>query len=163
MKNTTLRLLAVFLATVTLGLCLIACASSSNGFVFKNAAGVEIAIGASAEDTIQKLGAYQSMSESASCGGLPGNDRVYTYAGYRVKTTPAEGGDIVCQIELVDDSVKTPEGVYIGMSSEDVKSVMSGKGTAETVGENLVYKSEGMKLQIIIRGGYVAGVQYVAA
>ncbi len=162
------RILALSLAALMLILCLTACnTTDSNGsdgsgytFVSGNA---EIAIGQSAEDAIQKLGAYRSVNESASCGGIPGVDRVYTYAGFRVKTTPAEGGDIVCQIVLSDDSRKTPEGVYIGMPAADAKSLMSRTGNPETVGENLVYKSGDMKLQILIRDGYVVGIQYTTA
>ncbi len=163
MKRIIAHTLALVVAALTLLSCLTACGGSASGFTFKNNDGVEIAIGASADEVIDKLGAHQSMNESASCGGIPGNDRVYTYIGYRVKTTPAEGGNIICQVELTDDTLKTPEGVYIGMKAEDAKSAMSGKGTLETVGENLIYKSGEMKLQIIIRDGYVTGVQYVTA
>ncbi len=160
-KN-TIRALAIVLATLTLALCLAACGSSSSGFVFKNASGVEIAIGASAKDVIAKLGTPISKNESPSCGGIPGNDCLYTFQGYRVKTTPSNDGDIICQIELTDDSLKTPEGLYIGMSAEDAKAAMSGKGASETVGSNLIYTSGDMKLQIICSGGSVTGISYVA-
>ncbi len=159
MKKTLLRALALTLVALTLTLSLVACGGKSGGYTFKTSAGVEVTIGAAADKTIEKLGTYQSMSESASCGGIPGNDRVYTYVGFRVKTTPVEGGDIVCQIELTDDSVKTPEGVYVGMSAEDAKAAMG--GTPEVVGENLIYTADGMKLQILCRGGSVSGVLYV--
>ena len=80
-----------------------------------------------------------------------------------MSTTPAEGGDIVCKIELTEDSLKTPEGLYIGMSATDVEAKMAGKGTPERVGDNLVYAVGGMKLNVVIRGDSVVAIQYVAA
>ncbi len=158
------RLLPLTLALLTLALALTACGGASGGYTFKTTSGVEIAIGDKADDAIAALGTPTSTNESPSCGGIPGNDCMYIYAGFRVKTTPADGGyNVVCQIELTDDSVKTPEGVYIGMSAEDAKAAMSGKGTPETTGETLVYTAGNMKLQIVCRSGSVTGVLYVAA
>ncbi len=158
-----IRATALTLCALLLILALAACGGTSGGFAFRAPNGTEVTIGADATSAVEALGAHLSINESASCGGIPGMDRVYSYKGFRVKTTPAEGGDIVCQIELTDDSVKTPEGIYIGMSEADAKTAMSGKGTPETVGSNLVYKSGTMKLQILVRDGYVTGVLYVTA
>ncbi len=154
--------LALFLALVAC-LSLVACGGKGDAFTFTTPGGVKVAIGASAEDVIADLGTHLSLNESDSCGGIPGKDRVYTYAGFRVSTTPAEDGDIVCKIELTEDSVKTPEGLYIGMPAADVESKMAGKGTLERVGDNLVYAAEGMKLNVVIRNDSVVAIQYVAA
>ena len=64
-------------------------------------------------------------------------------------------------MELIDDSVKTPEGLYIGMAREDVESAMKGH-TAENVGDNLVYTAGATKLQVVFRDGTVSGILYVA-
>ena len=154
-------ILALALALVSC-LFLVACDSGEEAFTFAAPGGVKVAIGASAEDVIADLGTYLSLNESDSCGGIPGKDRVYTYTGFRVSTTPAEGGDIVCKIELTEDSLKTPEGLYIGMSATDVEAKMTGKGTPERVGDNLVYAARGMKLNVVIRGDSVVAIQYVA-
>ena len=100
--------------------------------------------------------------ESASCGGFEGKDYVYTYQGFRVSTTPAKDGQIVCKIELTDDSVKTPEGLYIGMSRTDAEVTMKGF-TAESVGGNLVYTAGSVKLQVVFRDDAVSGIIYAAA
>ncbi len=163
MKTTICRTLALLCALAMLALTLAACGGASGGYTFTGN-GASIAIGDKADDAIAALGNAISQNESPSCGGIPGNDCVYTYRGFRVKTTPADGGyNVVCQIELTDDSVKTPEGVYIGMSAEDAKAAMSGKGTPEMVGETMVFAKGNMKLQIICRGGSVTGVLYIAA
>ena len=161
MKTTTLRILAALMAILSLSLCLIACDGGSEADLYFSAGGVKVAIGDAADGVIAQLGTPASESSSASCGGFEGLDYVYTYGGYRVSTTPAKDGQIICKVELIDDSVKTPEGLYIGMSRADAESAMSGK-TSETVGDNLVYTAGGVKLQVIFRDGSVAGIVYVA-
>ena len=118
MKTTkTLRILTGLMAMIALVLCFAACDSSSEGsYYFQTKDGVKIAIGDTDEVVTSKLGAPISETSSASCGGFEGKDYVYTYKGFRVSTTPAKNGQIVCKVELTDDSVKTPEGLYIGMN-----------------------------------------------
>ena len=163
MKTTkTLRILTGLMAMIALVLCFAACDSSSEGsYYFQTKDGVKIAIGDTDEVVTSKLGAPISETSSESCGGFEGKDYVYTYKGFRVSTTPAKNGQIVCKVELTDDSVKTPEGLYIGMSRADVEKAMKAF-TAESVGDNLVYTDGGVKLQVILRSGSVSGIVYVA-
>lgn len=163
MKNTINRTLALLLATLTLVLCLAACGGgkASTDFSFKTADGVSIVIGAEADAIIEKLGNWVSQNSSASCGGFQGNDYIYTYHGFRVSTTPAKNGQIICKVELIDDSFKTPEGLYIGMSRTDAEAAMKGF-TAESVGGNLVYTAGDTKLQVVFRDDAVSGIVYVA-
>jgi hypothetical protein len=163
MKTNALRILSVLLAVLAMTLTFAACdsGSSDEGYVFKTSDGTKIAIGDTDEVVTANLGKPLSEISSASCGGFEGKDYVYTYKGFRVSTTPAAKGQIVCKIELTDDSVKTPEGLYIGMSRADAEAAMKGK-TAESVGENLVYTAGGTKLQVVFRDGAVSGILYVA-
>lgn len=162
MKSPIIRTLACLLAILTLTLCFAACGSGSNaGLSFKTKNNVEIVIGADADDTISKLGNWSAQNSSDSCGGFSGKDYIYTYSGYRVSTTPSKDGQIICKIELTDDSVKTPQGLYIGMSRADAEKAMKGF-TAESVGDNLVYTEGNVKLQVIFRDGTVSGIVYVA-
>jgi hypothetical protein len=164
MKNTIIRILACLLALLTLTLCAVACGggkTSKGGALYFKANDIKITIGADAEDTIDKLGKWVSQNSSDSCGGFSGKDYIYAYKGYSVSTTPSKNGQIVCKIELTDDSVKTPQGLYIGMSRKDAEKAMEGF-TAESVGDNLVYTQGDVKLQVIFRDGSVAGIVYVA-
>ena len=162
MKITCMRTLAVLMALLSLTLCFVACDSSDGGDdLYFSASGTKIAIGEPSDDVIAKLGTPVSETSSASCGGFEGKDYVYTYKGYRVSTTPAKDGQIICKVELIDDSVKTPEGLYIGMTREDAESAMKGH-TAEAVGDNLVYTAGATKLQVVFRDGTVSGILYVA-
>lgn len=160
--NKTLRMLAVLLAALTLTLCFASCGgskTSDDGYTFKAPNGTEIAIGALHDDVIPKLGDYESVDKTDSCGGFKGQDCTYFYKGFRVYTTPSDKGDVVNMIELTDDSVSTPEGLTIGSSKDAVIKAM-GNGTA--VGENLSYEKGNMKLVFIFRDGAVTNVQYMA-
>lgn len=163
-KHVLLATLLLLALTLTLALSLISCAGSpEETFVFTAPGGVDVSIG-SGDTVIEELGAYVSLNESASCGGIPGKDRVYTYEGFRVKTTPAAGGgNEVCQIELTDDSLQTPEGLYIGMSVEEAKAAMSGHGTYAASGAGFSYTKGNCKLQISVRGDVVSGIAYLTA
>lgn len=164
MKN-TLRILSAAIALLTLCLCFAACGGkdSDSALTFQNSAGVAIPVGAAADPIIETLGTgVTAPLESASCGGIEGKDYVYTYRGFRVSTTPSKDGQIICKVELTDDSVKTPEGLYIGMSRAEAEAAMKGF-TAESVGDNLAYTAGSTKLQVIFRDGAVTGIIYVTA
>ena len=163
--KTTLRILALTLAALTLTLCLVACGGkngSGSELVFVTPNNVTITIGGPADQAVTTLGDWISMNSSDSCGGFQGKDYVYTYKGFRMSTTPAKDGQIICKLELTDDSVKTPEGLYIGMSRKDAEAAMKGF-KSEAVGDNLVYTSGSTKLQVVFRDGAVTGIIYVAA
>ena len=157
------RILSVILAVLTLSVCFVACDGKSNAseLTFKTADGVTVAIGAEADPIIKKLGTPGMVNSSESCGGFAGKDYVYTYMGFRVSTTPAEGGQMICKVELTDDSVKTPEGLYIGMSRTAAEVVMKGYN-AVSMGVNLSYSTETVMLNVTFRDDFVSGIIYVA-
>ena len=161
--KTTLRILSVTFALLLLALCFVACdKGSASGLAFKTADGVTVTIGTDAEPILAQLGDAVSVNSSESCGGFAGKDYVYTFKGFRVSTTPAEKYQMICKVEVIDDSVKTPEGLYIGMSRTDAEAAMSAF-TSESVGGNLVYASGSTKLQVVFRDDCVSGIIYVAA
>ena len=162
--KTTLRILCLTLALLALTLCFAACGDkggSDSDLVFVTPNGVTLTIGGPAADAVTTLGDWVSMNSSDSCGGFSGKDYLYTYHGFRMSTTPAKDGQIICKVELTDDSVKTPEGLYIGMTRADAETAMKGH-TAESVGDNLVYTAGDVKLQVVFRDGTVSGIVYVA-
>ena len=161
--KTTLRILSVILAAMTLCFCFAACSSggASSKLSFKSPNGTEVVIGADAAPVLEALGAHNSVSSSPSCGGFQGDDYTYTYNGFRVSTTPSKNGQIICKVELTDDSLKTPQGLYIGMTRTEVEKAMKGI-SSESVGSNLVYTDGGVKLQVIFNGDSVSGIKYIA-
>ena len=162
MKN-SLRILSVILAVLMLSVCFVACndGTASKELVFKTSDGVAVTIGAEADPIIAQLGTPGMVNSSDSCGGFVGKDYVYTFMGFRVSTTPADGYQMICKVELTDDSVKTPEGLYIGMSRADAEAAMEGYN-AVAVGVNLSYSTETVMLNVSFRDGYVSGIIYVA-
>lgn len=161
--KTTFRILSLILALCMLSVCFVACDGKSNAseLTFKTADGVAVTIGAEADPIIKKLGTPGAVNSSESCGGFAGKDYVYSYTGFRVSTTPAEGGQIICKVELTDDSVKTPEGLYIGMSRTAAEVVMKGYN-AVSIGTNLSYTTETVTLNVTFRDDCVSGIIYVA-
>lgn len=153
----TFTMIASLLTALCLLSLLTACGGAENGkdYVFTSG-GKTLAIGAS-EDTVTALGTPVSFSESAACGGIEGKDKVFVFSGFRVYTTPAKSGNVICKIELTDDSVKTPEGLTIGSTIVQVTDAL---GSGETVGGNLVYRTSSMKLTFLFRDGVVTGIQY---
>ena len=161
MKN-SLRILSVIFAVLMLSLCFVACNNgASKELVFKTSDGVAVTIGAEADPIISQLGTPGMVNSSDSCGGFVGKDYVYTFMGFRVSTTPADGYQMICKVELTDDSVRTPEGLYIGMSRADVEAAMEGYEVT-AVGVNLSYSTETVMLNVSFRDGYVSGIIYVA-
>ncbi len=70
------------------------------------------------------LGDPLDKLEAASCVH-EGFDRVYYYAGFEVNTQPtADGREIITSIYLTDDSVTTPEGIYIGMARAEADGIL---------------------------------------
>ena len=161
--KTTFRILSLILALCMLSVCFISCdgKEASKELVFTTDTGVTISIGAEADPIIEKLGTPGMVNSSESCGGFAGKDYVYTYMGFRVSTTPADGYQMICKVELTDDSVKTPEGLYIGMSRADVEEAMKGYNV-EVVGINLSYSTETVMLNVTFRDDCVSGIIYVA-
>ncbi len=159
MKRTVLKVFSLVFALLTLTLSVVACGGGNggSGYAFK-AGSATLQIGMSA-DVVQQLGTPQNKNVTAACGGIPGEDIVYTFNGYRVKTTPAKNGDVICMIELTSDAIKTPEGLTIGSTKAQVTSAMGGSGNA--VGSNLVYTKGDMKLQFLFSGDSVIGIQYM--
>ena len=163
--KTTLRILALTLAALALVLSFAACASkggSDSDLVFVSPNNVTVTVGGPAAQAVTTLGDWVSMNSTESCGGFQGKDYIYTYHGFRMSTIPAKDGQIISKVEITDDSVKTPQGLYIGMSRADAEAAMKGF-KAEKVGDNLSYTSGGVKLQVIFRDGSVSGIIYVAA
>ncbi|SCW58362.1 hypothetical protein SAMN02910456_01980 [Ruminococcaceae bacterium YRB3002] len=70
--------------------------------------------------------------EAASCAGL-GMSKSFTFGGGSVviSTNPNGAADVIANIALFDDTVQTPEGIYIG-STKDQVTAAYGNPTEET-------------------------------
>ena len=131
-----------------------------NGATYRFVCGnVTVFVNDDAATVLDALGAWKQYSESPSCL-FDGLDKVYVYGGFRIQTYPQNGGEFVYSIELLDDSVATPEGIMIG-SSRDAVLEKYGEGAKETA-TAMIYTdaSGGTELMFSFRDGKVTNIQY---
>ena len=117
-----------------------------------------IAIDAAAAPILESLGAWKDYAESPSCA-FEGMDKVYTYAGFEIETYCIDNVDYIAGVRLLDDSVKTKEGITIGSTKEAVKDAYG--EPAEESETSVSYQSGNTKLQFLLRDGAVCDIQYL--
>lgn len=132
--------------------------AANTGYTF-TLKGVEIAVDADLAPIVEALGEATSYFESESCA-FQGLDKVWTYGGVILRSYPEDGKDLVLSVELKDDSVSTPEGVYIGSAEADVKAAYGEPATASDTA--CVYTKGGSTLTFILDGGKVTGITYTS-
>ena len=125
-------------------------------FVYNN---VPIPLNQKAAPILQDLGKEQSYFEAPSCA-FQGLDKIYYYNGFELSTYPNQGVDYISAIDLMDDSVSTEEGVYIGSSLEDVIEAY-GEGYTEENGMYTYILGE-TKLNFLIENNEVTAITYLA-
>lgn len=118
---------------------------------------VTIAMNAEADEIVEALGDYNSYFESESCA-FEGLDKEYTYSGFVLTTYPIDEVDYVNGVEIVDDTVETPEGITIGSSYDDVVAAY-GESDSE---DSCEYEFGDSTLLIILEDGVVTSIQYTA-
>ena len=117
----------------------------------------KIALGADAKAIIATLGEPASKQEAGSCAGQ-GTLTKYKYPSLEIYVLTNGNVQTIDQITLLDDGIKTPEGIKIGSSADDVTKAC-GKATKQT--ETYMTYSSGKKtLQFQFRDGSVVGIDY---
>lgn len=117
-----------------------------------------LTVGDDMATVLSALGEPKSYFEAPSCA-FEGLDKTYTYPGFVITTQPEEERDVINSVVLTDDSVATPEGVYIGCTSEDVRGVY-GEPAKET-DTALSYHRSGVALRFILEDGKVCAIEYL--
>ena len=131
--------------------------SQDNGYVFKKG-DVTVIMNAKAADIIAALGEPTSYYESPSCA-FEGMDKTYSYGSFDVTTYTSGGVDYISGVVLWDDSIETPEGLYIGASAADVQRIYG----AEAAGKTNVRLEKGVSaLLILLSNDTVTSIQYLA-
>ncbi len=118
-----------------------------------------VAIDQDMEEVLSALGEPKSYFEAESCA-FEGLDKTYTYSGFIITTRPDGDKDYVNSIVLTDDSVTTPEGLYIGSSADEVAAAY---GQSDTQSDTLMgYVKGGSVLNFILDGDKVVSIEYLA-
>ncbi len=121
--------------------------------------GTEIIMNAPAADTLEVLGEPKSYTEEASCA-FEGLDKTYYFGSFYLQTYPMGDVDYIYCVWLVDDSVNTAEGIYIGAPESQVEAAY---GADAYNGTNAYSVTKGdSKLTVIIDAGVVSSIQYDA-
>ena len=133
-------------------------AAADQGFVF-TVKGTTIAMHAEAAPIIAALGATKDYFEAESCA-FQGMEKSYVYSGFKVTTYELDKVDHIASILILDDSVATPEGVFMNATLEDVV-----KAYGDKYEQNLglyKYTSAKMTLSFLLEDGHVTSIEYVA-
>ncbi len=113
----------------------------TEGFVFKFK-DQEIRVNTDMNKYLPSLGTAgtdYSYFEAASCAGL-GMSKTYTFGAGSVviSTNPNGAVDVISSIALFDDTVQTPEGIYIGCTKDQI---LKAYGTpTEDTETNIIYE-----------------------
>ncbi len=130
----------------------------TEGFSFENS-GVTIPMNVDAAPIVDELGEPVEYFEAASCA-FQGLDKIYYYNGFEVGTYPNGDKDYVSYVNLLDDSVATDKGVYLGSTLDEVTAAYGKDYTAE--GSSYVYRLGDTKLTFIIEDDAVTSIAYYA-
>ena len=127
------------------------------GELYFEANGARFGIYDETEAVLSALPAYRSTFTGQSCA-FETEDVSYFFAGFEITTNEIDGVSRVTAIRLDDDTVKTPQGLYIGMPEEDAISAFPALYEADW---NLVDGTA--LLSVTIVDGAVYGVTYTPA
>lgn len=111
-------------------------------------------------EVLSALGEPKEYYEAPSCA-FEGLDKTYTYSGFYLTTRPDGEKDFVNSIVLTDDSVTTPEGLYIGSTADDVTAAYG--ESAGATATFIPYTKGNTALNFVLSGGKVISIEYLPA
>ncbi len=132
--------------------------STSEGYSFEYNE-VNIPMNVEAAPIVEALGESVDYFEAASCA-FQGLDKIYSYNGFELGTYPNGDKDYVSYVTLLDDSVSTDKGVYVGSALEEVTTAYGNEYTVE--GSSYVYQLGESKLTFIVEEDTVTQITYSA-
>lgn len=94
-----------------------------------------------------------------SCA-FEGEDLFYFFNGFEVMANQIDGKERVTGITVTDDTVKTPDGIYIGMPEEQLREII---GKEPDIGGIYVTIDGTAQRNVTVQDGTVAAIGYAAA
>ena len=125
-------------------------------FVYNN---VTIPMNVDVTQVLEELGECSDYFEAPSCA-FQGLDKIYYYPGFEVSTYPKEDKDYISSVNLLDDSVATDKGIYLGAALEEVVAAY-GEDCTKTNGA-YIYTLGETRLTFILEEDSVIGITYAA-
>ena len=130
----------------------------NHGFSF-SAGDLKIYLNQEAAPFVKTLGNAMEQFEAPSCA-FQGMDVFYVYPGFELSTYPLNGSHYVSTIDLIDDSVSTEEGIYIGSTLDDVVEKYGDNYSKS--GDIYTYISGDTSLSFAIVNNVVENITYMA-
>lgn len=103
------------------------------------------------------LEGYSEVSEVPSCA-FDGNDNVYNYGAFELTTYVEEGGERVYAVYFIDSNLPTTEGLCLGDTVEDMKSLYGENYVMEETA--YIYTRGETLLTVIARDDIVVSIEY---
>ena len=109
-------------------------------------------------DVLEAIGEPMKTFEAPSCA-FEGIDRIFYYNGFIISTFPKGGEDYILAVTLMDDSVETDEGIYLGMSAAQIEAAY-GEGKWNELGNLVSYSSGEVRLAFLLDNGAIVDITY---
>jgi len=106
---------------------------------------------------LDALGEPLGVFEAPSCA-FDGIDRIFGFPGIQIHTYPKDDGDFVHTISLRDDSIRTTEGIYLGVGAQEVFDTYGNDFELEF--DMCTYTSGQTTLSFFIEEGMVMAITY---
>lgn len=129
-----------------------------SGYAFEHG-DVSIYMNTDVLPVIDTLGESLHYFEAESCA-FKGLDKTYTYSGFEITTYPSEDKDYISAIDIKDDTVSTPEGIYLGATVDEMIAAY-GDDYIESSG-SYTYVKDSSKLQFIVGSDEIIAITYLA-
>lgn len=95
--------------------------------------------------------------EAPSCA-FEGVDKIFYYTGFEIYTYPVDGVDYISSISLVDDSVSTKKGIYLGVGLDKIVEAY-GNDYVQELGQ-YTYTQGKYSLSFLIEEDVVVAITY---
>ena len=112
------------------------------------------------EDYKSKLGEPSGGYYEATSCAFDGLDKFWYYDSFTLQGYQKDGADLVYAITLMDDTVKTKEGVKIGDSKDKIETAY-GKGTEQN--GQIIYTKGAGKLTFAVKDNVITSIEYSLA
>ena len=127
------------------------------GELYFEANGVRFGIFDEAQPVLDALPAYRSTFTGETCA-FDSADVYYYYAGFQIMVNEIDGVARITAITVADDTVKTPQGLYIGMPQEAAAEAFAALYES---GWSLVDGTA--QLSVVVKDGVIASIVYSPA
>lgn len=128
------------------------------GYIFRFGS-TDISVGTKAVDTIAALGEAKNKTVSTGCANFDGmTETVYYYNSFRITTHEMNGEEIITSVYLEDDTVSTPEGIFLGKSASSLE--VYGEKDPSSTDNQIVFAKGDMTLTFILKEDSVNSILY---